>query len=184
MCSLFFLEIILQNGHKLDNLCYINLYVNKLSEYTAINKIYCDTINFPNPPPRVCVESPLPDKTHVLIDAIAFDDAAKSDRFTLHVQGISHWAPANIGPYSQLTKINDITLISGQIGLIPGSLTIIPGGVIKECCLTLQNIKRVAKAVNPKYELSNIVQVKVLFFLNLQEIRNIYFLGNLLRYPV
>jgi diphthine-ammonia ligase len=34
-------------------------------------------------------------------------------RETMHVQGISYWAPANIGPYSQsvvVSKTNDILL--------------------------------------------------------------------------
>lgn len=26
-------------------------------------------------------------------------------RHSMHVQGISHWAPANIGPYSQSTRV-------------------------------------------------------------------------------
>ena len=39
------------------------------------------------------------------------DDAARlieergGGRSTMHVQSISHWAPANIGPYSQAVKV-------------------------------------------------------------------------------
>ena len=42
------------------------------------------------------------------------------DRRCLHVQGISHWAPANIGPYSQGYLAGEYLHVSGQIGLIPG----------------------------------------------------------------
>lgn len=48
-------------------------------------------------------------------------------RHSMHVQGISHWAPANIGTYSQATSIGEITYISGQIGLVPGNMTIVGG---------------------------------------------------------
>ncbi|KAG6378701.1 hypothetical protein JVT61DRAFT_12973 [Boletus reticuloceps] len=45
-------------------------------------------------------------------------------RKALHVQSLSYWAPANIGPYSQAISIPPHTFISGQIGLIPSSLTL------------------------------------------------------------
>ncbi len=28
------------------------------------------------------------------------------DRKTMHVQSVSHWAPANIGPYSQAVEVS------------------------------------------------------------------------------
>ena len=38
----------------------------------------------------------------------------------LHIQSISNWAPSNIGPYSQATKLlNSIVFPAGQIGFIP-----------------------------------------------------------------
>ena len=38
----------------------------------------------------------------------------------MHVQSFSHWAPANIGPYSQAVQIGDALFLAGQIGLVPG----------------------------------------------------------------
>ena len=46
-----------------------------------------------NPPIRVCVEAPI--KTKVSLSAIGNKNPIK----TMHVQIISHWAPANIGPF-------------------------------------------------------------------------------------
>ena len=46
----------------------------------------------------------------------------KGERRCLHVQGISQWAPANIGPYSQGYLASSSLHVSGQIGLIPGTL--------------------------------------------------------------
>ena len=95
----------------------------------------------------------------------------------MHVQGISHWAPANIGPYSQSTqvifeykflsilfifsiclKVGEITYVSGQIALIPGSMTIIEGGIRPQCKLALRHISRIAKAMNAQGQLRDVVQ--------------------------
>jgi len=43
----------------------------------------------------------------------------------MHVQSISHWAPPNIGPYSQINKIENLLFMAGQIGLYPPKLQLI-----------------------------------------------------------
>ena len=127
-----------ENNYEMNNYCYITMYVRSISEYPILNKIYGQAVNFQNPPTRVCVECPLPEDCHVIMEAIAFkaplrrrptlsiqesecaDDHLManscssncnindmtSKRNTMHVQSISHWAPANIGPYSQSTKVH------------------------------------------------------------------------------
>lgn len=156
------LEIIEQYSMKLNDLCYITLYVRDISEYSILNRVYSEKLNFQNPPTRICVETCLPIGSHVVLEAVAFKAGhvieADYRRQTMHVQGISHWSPANIGPYSQSTKIGEITYISGQIGLIPGNMTIIPGGIKQECKLTLRHINRVAKAMNSHGQLRDVVQ--------------------------
>lgn len=114
------------NNYEMTNYCFITLYVRSITEYQALNRIYSEAVNFTNPPTRVCVECPLPEDCHVIMEAIAFKpplrrratlstqesesfDEHQADVFckrnTMHVQSISHWAPANIGPYSQSTKV-------------------------------------------------------------------------------
>ena len=39
-------------------------------------------------------------------DTNSHDEPTSYERKTLHVQSISHWAPANIGPYSQAVKVS------------------------------------------------------------------------------
>lgn len=133
-----------------------------MNDYSIINEIYSQKINFQNPPPRVCVETCLPDNCHVILEAIAFKNVRANEgeykRHTMHVQGISHWAPANIGPYSQSTKIGEITYISGQIGLIAGNMKIISGGIRQESKLILRHINRIAKAMNSYGQLRDVVQ--------------------------
>lgn len=153
-------EIIQQYSLKLNDICYITLYVRSMNDYSIVNQVYSQKLNFQNPPTRVCVETCLPESCHVIMEAVAFKMGMSSDykRHTMHVQGISHWAPANIGPYSQSTRIGEITYISGQIGLIAGNMKIISGGIRQECKLTLRHINRIAKAMNSYGQLRDVVQ--------------------------
>ncbi|XP_037939753.1 uncharacterized protein LOC119672709 [Teleopsis dalmanni] len=175
-----------EHNYELADYCFITLYVRSMAEYSVLNSIYDEAMHFQNPPTRVCVECPLPEDCHVVMEAIAYKtpirrratvsineiDANIEDcnissntsstdnlckRHTMHVQGISHWAPANIGPYSQSTKVGEITYISGQIALVPGSMTIIDGGIRPQCKLALRHISRIAKAMNAQGQLRDVV---------------------------
>lgn len=141
--------------------------------------------SFLPPPVRICVEVPLPPETPILMDALAYrEDCGQRDcgeeiedefdtdpedtgfvsgipgwnRQTMHVQGISHWAPANIGPYSQAVRIGDIIYVAGQIALIPGTMQMVKGGIKNQCRLALRHIGRIIKAIDPKTELRDVVQ--------------------------
>ncbi|XP_049529841.1 uncharacterized protein LOC125948120 [Anopheles darlingi] len=148
----------------LRHICYITLYVRNMGEYAGMNEMYSKVFNFGNPPTRVCVECPLPADCAVVLEAVAFKPISTAseleyNRQTMHVQGISHWAPANIGTYSQSTKVGHITYISGQIALVPGSMTIIEGGIKQQCKLTLRHLSRIAKAMNAQGgQLRDVVQ--------------------------
>ena len=56
---------------------------------------------------RACIQLNLPDDIAMLVDCLVYSpsDREASSREAMHVQSISHWAPANIGPYSQATKV-------------------------------------------------------------------------------
>ncbi|XP_055606409.1 uncharacterized protein LOC129754384 [Uranotaenia lowii] len=156
-------ELLMSHSFTLRQICYITLYVRDMKDYSMLNKVYSDMFNFTNPPTRVCVECPLPENCHVVLEAVAFNPEKsivelEHKRHTMHVQGISHWAPANIGTYSQSTKIGNITYISGQIALIPGSMTIIEGGIRQQTKLTLRHLSRIAKAMNAQGLLRDVVQ--------------------------
>lgn len=110
-------QIINENGYKLNHLCYMSLYVRNMNDYAELNAVYVKTFNFANPPARVCVECPLSDGLQVIMEAVAFrprNNDVQNQRNTMHVQSISHWAPANIGPYSQSTRVGEITYIAGK----------------------------------------------------------------------
>jgi len=61
-----------------------------------------------SPPSRACVAVDLPPGIRVRLDCLAYteDPSKRSDRQALHVQSISYWAPANIGPYSQAVCVS------------------------------------------------------------------------------
>jgi len=87
-----------------------------MSNYTAINDVYVSWLGKKNPPVRVCVECPL--NVHIALDAMAYKESQESGdkwvckRHMMHVQSISHWAPANIGPYSQAVRVSAINMIT------------------------------------------------------------------------
>jgi hypothetical protein len=69
-------------------------YLQQGNIYFLVNfliKLFCN---------RVTVECPF-QNINVLIECLAFNSTEKTDRDALHVESISEWAPACIGPYSQ-----------------------------------------------------------------------------------
>ena len=56
---------------------------------------------------RACIQVNLPDDIAMQVDCLVYSPSNKeaSSREAMHVKSISHWAPANIGPYSQATKV-------------------------------------------------------------------------------
>jgi len=148
-----------------ENLCTsdivaVTLYIKDMSNYKAINEVYVSWLGKTNPPVRVCVECPL--NVHIALDATAYKESEECGdkwackRHTMHVQSISHWAPANIGPYSQAVRVGDVILVAGQIPLVPGNMNLLDMNIKRQCRLTLRHIDRVVKAMDAK--LRDIVQ--------------------------
>ncbi|XP_051477222.1 diphthine--ammonia ligase isoform X3 [Apus apus] len=99
-------------GLKLKDIILVHLYVKNMEDFNVINSVYVTEFDL-CPPARVCVETLLPDGVLFCIDClahkhdIAMDDVFRDEKLVMHVQSISHWAPANIGPYSQSIKVED-----------------------------------------------------------------------------
>lgn len=73
--------------------------------FARVNVVYA-TYFGTSPPARACVAADLPAPIRVRIDCIAFAETTPTARQALHVQGLSYWAPANIGPYSQAIVVS------------------------------------------------------------------------------
>ena len=52
-------------------------------------------------------------------------DAMRKVQENMHVQGVSFWAPPNVGPYSQVNKLDNYMLMAGVIGLYPPALALV-----------------------------------------------------------
>ncbi|KAI9142664.1 hypothetical protein BKA69DRAFT_1065709 [Paraphysoderma sedebokerense] len=130
-----------------------NLYVSSMSDFARINAGYSKYFSI-NPPARACVEVALPKPLNVLIDVVVYRRPDPEERDTLHVQSISYWASANIGPYSQSVKVSTQQFIAGQIGLIPHSMSLpncpatdkeVPNyrQFLTECAISLRNLSSI-----------------------------------------
>ena len=71
-----------------------------MDDFASINAVYATYFGV-SPPARACVAVDLPHPLRVMLDCVAYAEQKVGDRKALHVQGLSYWAPANIGPYSQ-----------------------------------------------------------------------------------
>ncbi|KAL0878590.1 hypothetical protein ABMA27_003673 [Loxostege sticticalis] len=152
---------------QLTDVTSVNIYMRDMDEYGVLNDVYARHFAAPNPPTRVCVQCPLPADVGLILDAVAHkpvpvreesDSSGSKERITMHVQGISHWAPANIGPYSQAVKLGEVISTCGQIALVPGTMKLVEGGARRQCALALRHLTRVIRAVHPRAHIRSVVQ--------------------------
>lgn len=74
--------------------------------------------------------------------------AQKSQRTeVLHVQSISKWAPACIGPYSQAYTVGNVVFFAGQIALDPPSMKFSSNVPSEQLDLALENLSQVVNAM-------------------------------------
>ncbi|TIA72421.1 hypothetical protein E3P91_02032 [Wallemia ichthyophaga] len=127
---------------------FISVYIADMNDFESLNKTYAAHFTRSGPPARACVATALGDGYQVSMSILASTDQSRS---ALHVRGLSYWAPANIGPYSQCLSINNRHFISGQIALKPSTLSLVEGGVVQQAILSLQHARKVAEGQAPSY---------------------------------
>jgi diphthine-ammonia ligase len=76
-----------------------------MQDFSRINAAYASFFGS-SPPARACLGVDLPDGVHLRMECVAHDTRVPSIRQSLHVQSLSYWAPANIGPYSQAISVS------------------------------------------------------------------------------
>jgi diphthine-ammonia ligase len=89
---------------KFEHVLYVNLFLASMADFASINATYHKRFRV-SPPARVTVEVILPPGRHVRLELIAYVPSQRRKKYSLHVQSLSYWAPANIGPYSQATSV-------------------------------------------------------------------------------
>ncbi|XP_064601922.1 uncharacterized protein LOC135467923 [Liolophura sinensis] len=146
-----------QCGAEMTEVVTVCLYVQSLADFVAINTVYKQSFGI-NPPCRVCVQACLPSDVSLQIDCYGWSgskQASEVRRKTMHVQGISHWAPANIGPYSQAVRVNNRVYVAGQIPLCAGSMKIVRGGILHQTALALRHVTRILTAMGAQSGLAS-----------------------------
>ncbi|XP_067152761.1 diphthine--ammonia ligase isoform X3 [Apteryx mantelli] len=149
-------------GFKLKDIILVHLYMKSMKDFTVINSAYVAEFDLCSPV-RVCVETLLPDGVLFCIDClvhkydIATDDMLHDEKLVMHVQSISHWAPANIGPYSQSIKVGDVLYCAGQIALVPCTMQLVSGGIWTEAVVSLRHVERVLQAMSQNTALQHVL---------------------------
>lgn len=129
----------------MSRVAMVCLYVQDMSMFAAVNAVYRTYFGI-NPPARICVEAALLPNVALQIDC--YCNKSLADRQTMHVQGLSHWAPANIGPYSQCVQVKNKLYIAGQIAMCPANLAIISGRIVPQARLSLRHVQRILEAMH------------------------------------
>ena len=124
--GLHFVELSLrENGRDWSDVALVQLFVRDMSHFAAVNEAYLRVVPSTQPPARACVQLPLPGDTPVAMDVLVGVGSGASARKSLHVQSVSCWAPACIGPYAQAVTHLGLTHMAGVIGMVPATLDMI-----------------------------------------------------------
>ena len=105
----------------------VTLQLRDMAHFGACNAAYIGVVPRTAPPARACVATPLPPGVACMVDVTARSPAARAAgvaRAAMHVQSVSAWAPACIGPYAQATRCGGLVHVAGQLGLEPASMTL------------------------------------------------------------
>lgn len=86
------------------NSVFVHLYVNDMGKFGEINSVYVKFFDPTQPPSRECVAFNLSENNEILVEMLCIEDCSLKN--ILHVQSISEWAPACIGPYSQACSVS------------------------------------------------------------------------------
>ncbi|XP_074145314.1 diphthine--ammonia ligase isoform X1 [Sminthopsis crassicaudata] len=154
--------VINAKGLESKDIILVYMYVRNMEDFSAINSAYMKMFDL-CPPTRVCVEVLLPDGLLFSVDCLAHKtnkliaEVLPCSKEVMHVQSISHWAPANIGPYSQAIKVEKTLYIAGQIALVPCTMKLVGGGVWTEASVSLRHTLKILKAMSPETTLCHVL---------------------------
>ncbi len=128
-----------QDDLVLEHCLLFTISVPDMLVFDKLNQAYGSFFT-DNPPARVTIECSY--QSPLRIECIASEQRTGN----LHVQSISHWAPANIGPYSQATFTSSLMFLAGQIGLVP-HLMALPDDLQIQVGFALSNLQAVVSAI-------------------------------------
>ena len=154
-------------GHSLEQVAYTTIIMRDMADFPKINAVYGTYFPKPNPPARVTVACAdiLPTDCYLMVAMTSIALPDHKLRSALHVQSLSYWAPANIGPYSQAVAVPfkdleqntsaSLVFIAGQIPLVPASMSLAqsPPGLSAtelayQAVLSLQHLDRIGNVMH------------------------------------
>ena len=138
------LSVLAREGASLEKIVKVLMYVDSMENYAEMNSQYVTYFGL-NPPVRVCVAPETLGEGRRLC-LVGRGQTQCRDRRVLHVQSVSHWAPANIGPYSQGVRTGSSLLTAGSIGLLPGSMQLATTEAA-QAALALRHLARVVSVM-------------------------------------
>ncbi|XP_074547356.1 diphthine--ammonia ligase [Halichoeres trimaculatus] len=150
-------------GWKMKDIILVHLYVRCMEDFAPLNAVYKQHFGI-NPPARVCVQAPLPTGQLLQMDCLLHDwaeppkEGCFHQKDALHVQSLSHWAPANIGPYSQAFRVDQLVFCAGQIALVPCTMQLVKAGSKTQASLSFSYVKKVLEAVISSLTLAHVLQ--------------------------
>ena len=103
----------------------VGLFIPDLSEFKALNVDYCSYFG-EKPPVRVCVQIP---GNEIIAYFVIFNQEngvqLANIKENLHIQCVNTIVCPNVGPYSQMNKLQNILFMAGNIGLHPPNMCLI-----------------------------------------------------------
>ena len=127
---------------------HVRLYLPTLdtATFAAANAGYACIVPQTSPPARACVAAPLEGGVGAMVDVCV--PCAHAPRTSLHVQSVSAWAPACIGPYAQaVVTATSLVRCAGQIGLEPATMALVEGGAAAQAQRAWASVDAVCVAV-------------------------------------
>ncbi|CAL8285346.1 unnamed protein product [Lota lota] len=150
-------------GWQMSHIVLVHLYVRHMEDFAALNSIYKKHFGV-NPPARVCVQAPLAVGQLLQMDCLLhhcgqpLEDGFITQREALHVQSLSHWAPANIGPYSQALRVGECVFCAGQIALVPCTMELLKARSGAQARMAFSHMRKVLEAVHSSLTLGHVLQ--------------------------
>ncbi|KAM4624679.1 diphthine--ammonia ligase [Polymixia lowei] len=150
-------------GWQMRHIVLVHLYVRSMEDVAPLNAAYKKHFGI-NPPARVCVEAPLPPGQLLQMDCLLhhraqpLEDGSFHQREALYVQSMSHWAPANIGPYSQALRVDESVFCAGQIALVPCTMQLLKAGTRSQARVTFSHVEKVLEATISSLTLDHVLQ--------------------------
>ncbi len=117
------LDLLTSKNYCIKDLVCVTMFISDMSQFAQLNSTYTNVIDEHNAPVRICLQTKLPQNAPILIEAVAHKAlsvatttatttvTAIGERRCMHVRSISHWAPANIGPYSQSIMVMNVVYL-------------------------------------------------------------------------